>query len=127
MTTKDLENFFNRANKLLNSYNDKMSVLDYDYFIISSIVFTSDIEYQYLFTIFKDNKVIEKILIADKKDYYKTFKDLTTKYKTNVIYNYNDLTTSQLRFLQELEDITINQDEVSNMLFKREFDAVGGI
>lgn len=127
MTTKDLETFFNRANKLLNSYNDKMSVLDYDYFIISSIVFTSDIEYQYLFTIFKDNKVIEKILIADKKDYYKTFKDLTTKYKTNVIYNYNDLTTSQLRFLQELEDITINQDEVSNMLFKREFDAVGGI
>lgn len=127
MTTKDLENFFNRANKLLNSYNDKMSVLDYDYFIISSIVFTSDIEYQYLFTIFKDNRVIEKILIADKKDYYKTFKDLTTKYKTNVIYNYNDLTTSQLRFLQELEDITINQDEVNNMLFKKEFDAVGGI
>ena len=34
MTTKDLENFFNRANKLLDSYNDKMSVLDYDYFII---------------------------------------------------------------------------------------------
>ena len=58
MTTKDLENFFNRANKLLDSYNDKMSVLDYDYFIISSIVFTSDIEYQYLFTIFKDNKVV---------------------------------------------------------------------
>lgn len=127
MTTKDLENFFNRANKLLNSYNDKMSVLDYDYFIITSIIFTSDIEYQYLFTIFKDNKVIEKILISDKKDYYKTFKDLTTKYKTNVIYNYNDLTTSQLRFLQEIEDITINQDEVSNMLFKKEFDAVGGI
>jgi len=127
MTTKDLENFFNRANKLLNSYNDKMSVLDYDYFIITSIIFTSDIEYQYLFTIFKDNKIIEKILISDKKDYYKTFKDLTTKYKTNVIYNYNDLTTSQLRFLQELEDITINKDEVSNMLFKKEFDAVGGI
>lgn len=127
MTTRELENFLNKANRLINSYNDKMSVLDYDYFIVSSIVFTSDIEYQYLFSVFKDNKVIEKILIADKKDYYKTFKDLTIKYKTNVIYNYNDLTNTQLRYLKELDDINISLEEVNNMLFKKEFDIVGGI
>ena len=122
MTTKDLEKFFKRANKIVDSYEDKLSVLDYDYFIISNIVFTSDTEYYYCFSVFKDNQVIEKIAIDNKSDYDKTFKELSIKYKTNVIYNYNDLTTRQLNYLDELEDKNINKDEVSDILFKRQFE-----
>lgn len=45
MTTKELDKFFKKANKVISSYEDKLSVLDYDYFIISNIVFTSDTDY----------------------------------------------------------------------------------
>lgn len=122
MTTKDLDKFFKRANKVINSYEDKLSVLDYDYFIVSNIVFTSDVDYYYCFSVFKDNQIIEKIAVDTASDYSKTYKDLTIKYKTNVIHNYNDLTTSQLNYLDELEDSNINKDEVANILFKRQFE-----
>ena len=36
MTTRDLDNFFKKANKIISSYYYKLSVLDYDYFIIAS-------------------------------------------------------------------------------------------
>ena len=122
MTTKDLDKFFKRANKVINSYEDKLSVLDYDYFIVSNIVFTSDADYYYCFSVFKDNQVIEKIAVDKASDYSKTFKDLTIKYKTNVIHNYNDLTTSQLNYLDSVDDDNINKDEVANLLFKKQFE-----
>lgn len=122
MTTKDINNFLKKANRVITNYEDKLSVLDYDYFIISNIIFTSDTDYYYLFSIFKDNKLIEKIAVNDKKDYSKTFKDLSTKYKTNIIFNYNDLTTTQVNYLNDTHDKNINQDEISNILFKRQFD-----
>lgn len=122
MTTKDLEKFFKRANKIVDSYEDKLSVLDYDYFIISNIVFTSNTEYYYCFSVFKDNQVIEKVAIDNASDYDKTFKDLSIKYKTNVIYNYNDLTTRQLNYLDELDDKNLNKDEIADILFKRQFE-----
>ena len=124
MTTRDLEKFFKKANKVINSYEDKMSVLDYDYFIISNIVFTSDADYYYCFSVFKDNQVIEKIAVNDVSDYSKTFKDLSIKYKTNVIYNYNDLTNKQLQYLDSLDDNHLNKDEIQNILFKRQLDIV---
>ena len=71
---------------------------------------------------FKDNQVIEKIAVDKASDYSKTFKDLTIKYKTNVIHNYNDLTTSQLNYLDSVDDDNINKDEVSNLLFKKQFE-----
>ena len=122
MTTKDLDKFFKRANKVINSYEDKLKVLDYDYFIISKIVFTSDADYYYCFSVFKDNQVIEKIAVDKASDYSKTFKDLTIKYKTNVIYNYNDLTTRQLDYLDSVDDNNINKDEVSDTLIKKQFE-----
>ena len=121
MTTRDLDNFLKKANKIINSYEDKLSVLDYDYFIISSVVFTSDADYYYLFSVFKDNQIIEKVSV-DSKDYNKTFKDLSIKYKTNVIYNYDDLTTNQLEYLNNSDDDKINKDEIANILFKRQFE-----
>ncbi len=124
MTTRDLEKFFKKANKVINSYEDKMSVLDYDYFIISNVVFTSDADYYYCFSVFKDNQVIEKIAVNDASDYSKTFKDLSIKYKTNVIYNYNDLTNKQLKYLDSLDDNHLNKDEIQNILFKRQLDIV---
>lgn len=125
MTTKDLEKFFKRANKVLSNYEDKLSVLDYDYFIISNVVFTSDVDYYYLFSIFKDNKVIEKIPIYDASEYDKTFKELTIKYKTNVIYNYKDLTYKQLKYLENIEDNNISQDEISDIIFDIEMHPFG--
>lgn len=122
MTTKELDKFFKKANKVISSYEDKLSVLDYDYFIISNIVFTSDTDYYYCFSVFKDNQVIEKIAVNKASDYSKTFKDLSIKYKTNVIYNYNDLNDKQLRYLESLEDNNLNQDEISSILFKRQFE-----
>ena len=65
MTTKDLDKFIKRANKVISNYEGKLSVLDYDYFIISNVVFTSDTDYYYCFSVFKDNKIIEKISVND--------------------------------------------------------------
>ena len=121
MTTRDLEKFFKKANKIISSYEDKLSVLDYDYFIITNIVFTSESDYYYLFSVFKDNQIIEKVS-SDSKDYDKTFKDLSIKYKTNIIYNYNDLNSKQLKYLDSLNDYHLNKDEIGNILFKRQFD-----
>ena len=78
MTTKDLEKFFKRANKVINNYEDKLSILDYDYFIVSNVVFTSDTDYYYCFSVFKDNQIVEKIVIDNASDYDKTFKDTCT-------------------------------------------------
>lgn len=122
MTTKDLDKFIKRANKVISNYEGKLSVLDYDYFIISNIVFTSDTDYYYCFSVFKDNKIIEKISVNDASEYSNTFKDLSIKYKTNVIYNYNDLTTRQLDYLDSVDDNNINKDEVSDTLFKKQFE-----
>ena len=122
MTTKDLDKFIKRANKVISNYEGKLSVLDYDYFIISNVVFTSDTDYYYCFSVFKDNKIIEKISVNDASEYSNTFKDLSIKYKTNVIYNYNDLTTRQLDYLDSVDDNNINKDEVSDTLFKKQFE-----
>ena len=122
MTTKQLNDFLKRANKIVSSYEDKLNTLNYDYFIISSIVFTSDTDYYYLFSVFSDNKVIDKIKLDDASKYKDTFRDLANKYKTNVIYNYNDLTFKQLKYLETLEDNNINQSEVSDTLFKKSME-----
>lgn len=113
MTTKDLDKFFKKANKVLNSYEDKLSALNYDYFIISSVIFTSDTDYYYLFSVFKDNKIVDKIPVNDASEYNKVFKELSIKYKTNIIYNYKDLTSSQLDYLENISDDNISQDEIS--------------
>lgn len=115
MTTKDLDKFFKKANKVLNSYEDKLSALNYDYFIISSVIFTSDTDYYYLFSVFKDNKIVDKIPVNDASEYNKVFKELALKYKTNVIYNYKDLTSSQLDYLENISDDNISQDEISTI------------
>ena len=115
MTTKDLDKFFKKANKVLNSYEDKLNALNYDYFIISSVIFTSDTDYYYLFSVFKDNKIVDKIPVNDASEYNKVFKDLSIKYKTNIIYNYKDLTSSQLDYLENISDDNISQDEISTI------------
>ena len=122
MTTRDLDKFFKKASKVIDNYEGKLKILDYDYFIISNVIFTSDKDYYYLFSIFKDNKVIDKVVVNDSKDYDKTFKDLSIKYKTNVIYNYNDLTYTQLCYLDSLDDRHLNKEEISSIIFKRQLD-----
>lgn len=122
MTTKDLDKFFKKASKVIDSYEGKLKILDYDYFIVSNVIFTSDTDYYYCFSVFKDNKVVEKIAVNDSKDFSKKFKELSIKYKTNVIYNYNDLNDRQLKYLENLEDEYINQDEIASILWQRQFN-----
>ena len=122
MTTRDLDKFFKKASKVIDNYEGKLKILDYDYFIISNVIFTSDKDYYYLFSIFKDNKVIDKVVVNDSKDYDKIFTDLSIKYKTNVIYNYNDLTYTQLCYLDSLDDRHLNKEEISSIIFKRQLD-----
>lgn len=122
MTTRDLDKFFKKASKVIDNYEGKLKILDYDYFIISNVIFTSDKDYYYLFSVFKDNKVVDKVVVNDSKDYDKTFKDLSIKYKTNVIYNYNDLTYTQLSYLDSLEDTHLNKEEISSIIFKRQLE-----
>ena len=122
MTTRDLDKFFKKASKVIDNYEGKLKILDYDYFIISNVIFTSDKNYYYLFSVFKDNKVIDKVVVNDSKDYDKIFKDLSIKYKTNVIYNYNDLTYTQLCYLDSLDDRHLNKEEISSIIFKRQLD-----
>ena len=122
MTKKELDSFFKRANKVITNYEDKLNTLNYDYFIISNVIFISGTEYYYLFSVFKDNQIIEKIPINNTSDYNKTFKELSIKYKTNVIYNYNDLNYKQLMFLDSVDDDNINKGEISDLLFKKQFD-----
>ena len=122
MTTRDLDKFFKKANKIISNYEDKLGILDYDYFIISSIVFTSDADYYYLFSVFKDNKILEKVDVHKQQEYSKIFKELSLKYKTNVLYNYNDLTDKQLKYLDALKDKNLNKDEIADILFKRQLE-----
>ena len=122
MTKKELDSFFKRANKVITNYENKLNTLNYDYFIISNVIFISDTEYYYLFNVFKDNQIIEKIPINNTSDYNKTFKELSIKYKTNVIYNYNDLNYKQLMYLDSVDDDNINKGEISDLLFKKQFD-----
>ena len=75
MTTRDLDKFFKKASKVIDNYEGKLKILDYDYFIIS-----------------------------------------------NVIYNYNDLTYTQLCYLDSLDDRHLNKEEISSIIFKRQLD-----
>lgn len=124
MRVKDIEKFLIKTNDIITSYEDKLKVLDYNYFVISNIIFTSKTEYYYLFNVFKDNKVIEQISITNTKDYNKVFKELSVKYKTNIIYNYNDLSYKQLKYLDSLDDTNINKDEINNLIFKKQLEIV---
>lgn len=124
MRVKDIEKFLIKTNDIITSYEDKLKILDYNYFVISNIIFTSKTEYYYLFNVFKDNKVIEQISITNTKDYNKVFKELSVKYKTNIIYNYNDLSYKQLKYLDSLDDTNINKDEINNLIFKKQLEIV---
>lgn len=122
MSTKQLDDLLKRANKVIDNYDNKLKQLDASDLIVSSIIFLNDVDYNYLFTIYKDDKAISKIMISDAVDYKKTFKELVEKYKTNIIYCYNDLTNNQLEYLDTLSDANINKSEIGDILFKRQFD-----
>ena len=58
MTTRDLDKFFKKASKVIDNYEGKLKILDYDYFIISNVIFTSDKDYYYQY---KEQSWKEKI------------------------------------------------------------------
>lgn len=86
---------------ILDKAYKKMQELDKNIVITTGIIFTSQTDFFYIFNIFKDNKAVEKISVNDVETWNKTFKDLTTKYKVNIIYDYSDLTFNQILYLRE--------------------------
>ena len=92
LSKKNIQNIMDRANKRLKE-------LEKDVIIKTGVVFTSETDFYYVFTIYKDNKIIEKLRADTIEEFDKRFKDLTNKYEVNIIYDYDDLTINQLRFL----------------------------
>lgn len=121
-TKKDILDALKRANKVINCYSDKLKELDKDVIIFTSIVFTSDKDFYYLFSIYRDNKLIEKIRANDVKEFDKTFTELTNKYEVNILYNYADLNSNQINYLQKIKPPRVNDADIESISFNMMFD-----
>ena len=75
-----------------------MQDLTKDVIITTGIVFTSDTEFYYIFNVFKDNKIADKVRANDVIAFDRVFKELANKYEVNIIYDYGDLTYMQLKY-----------------------------
>lgn len=85
---------------MIDRANNKLKELKKDIIITTGIVFTSFKDYYYIFNVYQNNEWIDKIRANDSKAFDRVFKELTTKYEVNIIYDYTDLTYSQLTQLK---------------------------
>ena len=99
MSKSEVIDAIKRASKIVNRYDERLKELDKDVVIFSGIVFTSDTDYYYIFSIYKDNKLISKVRANDSKEYDKVFADLTNKYEVNILTRYDDLNSKQISYL----------------------------
>jgi len=98
---------------ILDRASKKMQDLTKDVIITTGIVFTSDTEFYYIFNVFKDNKIADKVRANDVITFDRVFKELANKYEVNIIYDYGDLTYMQLKYLaEELGDIPNRVEQV---------------
>lgn len=108
---------------IMDRLNKKMQDLQKDIIITSGIIFTSDKDFYYIFTIYQDNKIKDKITADNIDDFDKIYKNLTNKYKVNIIYDYTDLNYNQLKYLSEyyitpnrIEQIELNNVYIDTLL-----------
>lgn len=122
MSNKQILDTLNKASKVLNRYDAKLKELDKDVIIFSSVVFTNDKDFYYIFNIYKDNKLIKKVRANNSKEYDKVFTDLTNKYEVNILYNYADLNTKQVNYLLDIQAPKVSKDELDSIAFNNMFD-----
>lgn len=122
MSNKQILDTLNKASKVLNRYDAKLKELDKDVIIFSSVVFTNDKDFYYIFNIYKDNKLIKKVRANNSKEYDKVFTDLTNKYEVNILYNYADLNTKQVNYLLDIQAPKVSKDELDSIAFNSMFD-----
>lgn len=97
---------------IIDRANHKLKDLNNDIVITTGIIFTSFKDYYYIFNVYQNKKWIDKIRANDSKAFDKVFKDLTTKYEVNIIYDYTDLTFSQLSQLREDKNARVEHIEL---------------
>lgn len=106
-----------QVRSIVDRANNKLRELNKKVIITTGVVFTSDKDFYYIFNIYKDNKIIDKKRANDVNSFNTIFKELADKYEVNIIYDYSDLTYTQINYLaNEIADIPnkIEQTELSS-------------
>lgn len=106
-----------QVRSIVDRANNKLRELNKKVIITTGVVFTSDKDFYYIFNIYKDNKIVDKKRANDVNAFDTIFKELADKYEVNIIYDYSDLTYTQINYLaNEIADIPnkIEQTELSS-------------
>ncbi len=106
-----------QVRSIVDRANNKLRELNKKVIITTGVVFTGDKDFYYIFNIYKDNKIIDKKRANDVNAFDTIFKELADKYEVNIIYDYSDLTYTQINYLaNEIADIPnkIEQTELSS-------------
>ena len=112
---KSINDKINRANNKLKE------IVKQDVSVVSKIVFTSDTEFYYVFNVIRKGEIIDKVRANNSRQYDERFKELANKYEVNIIYDYSDLTYSQLEYLagykkdNRVESGTLEDIRIDNM------------
>lgn len=106
-----------QVRSIVDRANNKLRELNKKVIITTGVVFNSDKDFYYIFNIYKDNKIVDKKRANDVNAFDTIFKELADKYEVNIIYDYSDLTYTQINYLaNEIADIPnkIEQTELSS-------------
>ena len=125
MSKSDVIDAIKRASKIVNRYDERLKELDKDVVIFSGIVFTSDTDYYYIFSIYKDNKLISKVRANDIIEYDKVFADLTNKYEVNILTRYDDLNSNQIKYLIDTDAPKVDRAELETISLNNALNMFG--
>lgn len=125
MSKSEIIDAIKRASKIVNRYDERLKELDKDVVIFSSVIFTSDTDYYYIFSIYKDNKLINKVRANDIIEYDKVFADLTNKYEVNILTRYDDLNDNQINYLIDTDAPKVDLSELETIRLNNTLNMFG--
>ena len=125
MSKSEVIDAIKRASKIVNRYDERLKELDKDVVIFSGIVFTSDTDYYYIFSIYKDNKLVSKVRANDIIEYDKVFADLTNKYEVNILTRYDDLNSNQIKYLIDTDAPKVDRAELETISLNNALNMFG--
>ena len=125
MSKSEVIDAIKRASKIVNRYDERLKELDKDVVIFSGVVFTSDTDYYYIFSIYKDNKLVSKVRANDSKEYDKVFADLTNKYEVNILTRYDDLKSKQISYLIDTDAPKVDRAELETISLNNALNMFG--
>ena len=125
MSKSEVLDAIKRASKIVNRYDERLKELDKDVVIFSGIVFTSDTDYYYIFSIYKDNKLISKVRANNSIEYDKVFADLTNKYEVNILTRYDDLNSYQISYLIDTDAPKVDRAELETISLNNALNMFG--